>query len=143
MKMNIRQSIKTVLLEYYSMDEYSATLNIDSDTYGNIKYEDLKKTLKGKGERRIGNNTVLRTLSNGDIAIRYHYTDIFVMNVLNNMRIYTGGWDTVTTIQRLNYLLPRNVRIFKKKGELLISGSNGTFPFKDGMLITQNGDIHF
>ena len=75
----------------------------------------------------------------GDIGIKYHYTDIIVVDKLDNMTLSTGGWETPTTLQRLNKLTP--VGLFKRKGVTYIKGKNGTFEFHDGMVITSNGDI--
>ena len=138
MRTNIRKNIKKLLVEFSTLDEFNVSLSIGS----NFTHEDLNDELGKRSEKKIGNNTVLRRLSNGDIAIRYHYTDIITINIMDNIKVNTGGWDTSTTIQRLNKLLPDNVHLYKKKGELFIKGSNGTFEFMDGMIVNQNGDIH-
>jgi hypothetical protein len=129
--------IRKILREYHDLDEYVAKLNIDSDH----TYEKLKEFLGSKDEKKIGNNTIIHKTLDGKIAIQYHRTDIMTISQLDTMTLNTGGWETRTTIGRLNQLLPNNVGIFVKKGIAHIKGANGTFKYVDGMKVTKNGDI--
>lgn len=132
MKSNIRYNIKKILSEY--------TVTISSD-WDDFTYEGLNSYLGNRTEKKIANNTTIRRLSSGEIAIKYHYTDILTVNILDNIKVKTGGWNTRTTIDRLNQLLPKNVHLYTKKGNLFIKGANGTFEFVEGMIVTQNGDV--
>jgi hypothetical protein len=129
--------IRKILREYHDLDEYVAKLNIDKDH----TYEKLKDFLGSRDERKVGNNTILHKTLDGKIAIKYHRTDIMTISQLDTMTLNTGGWETSTTIGRLNQLLPDNVGIFRKKGIAYIKGANGTFKYVDGMKVTKNGDI--
>ena len=86
MRTNIRKNIKKLLVEFSTLDEFNVSLSIGS----NFTHEDLNDELGKRSEKKIGNNTVLRRLSNGDIAIRYHYTDIITINIMDNMKVNTG-----------------------------------------------------
>lgn len=136
MGINIKKTIRATLNEFYSLDEFTSRLSVgQSETY-----EDLNEFLGNKSEKKIGNNTVLRRLSNGDIAVRLWYTDIVVINKLDNKKIYSGGWETRTTADRINQFLPDGVRVFSQKGRWKVKANNGTFDFRGGMIITSNGD---
>jgi len=130
-------TIRKILREYHDLDEYVAKLNIDSDH----TYEKLKEFLGSRDEKKIGNNTIIHKTLDGKIAIKYHRTDIMTISQLDTMTLNTGGWETRTTIGRLNQLLPNNVAIFMRKGIAYIKGANGTFKYVDGMKVTKNGDI--
>lgn len=132
-----KDTIRKILREYHDLDEYVAKLNIDNDH----TYEKLKDFLGSRDERKVGNNTILHKTLDGKIAIKYHRTDIMTISQLDTMTLNTGGWETRTTIGRLNQLLPNNVDIFMRKGIAHIKGANGTFKYVDGMKVTKNGDI--
>jgi len=55
----------------------------------------------------------------------------------NWIRLFDGGWQTVTTKSRLNAILSEHgcpgERVFQKKGEWFISVNGETVPFFSGM----------
>ena len=138
---SLTESIRKILREFHSVDEYVAKLNIDyqNNFEERMSYENLDRILGKKDEKKIGNNTVLRRTMDGKIAIKYHYTDIVTVSKLDNITLDTGGWETSTTLGRLNQLVP--VSIFKRKGKVYVKAKNGTFDYHDGMVITPNGDV--
>jgi hypothetical protein len=137
MKNIIKNKIKTILNEFHSLDEFTSRLSVPS----NIDYDSLDNFLGNKDEKKIGHNTILHKLYNDDIAIKLWNTNIVVINKLNNIRLYSGGWETRTTADRINQLLPSGVGLYTRKGEWRVKGHNGEFKFVNGMLITPNGDI--
>lgn len=132
----IKKRIRTILNEFYSLDEFTSKLSVGQHE----TYDDLDNFLGNKSEKKIGNNTVLRRLDNGNIAVRLWSTDIVVINKLDNKKIYSGGWETRTTADRINQFLPDGVRVFSQKGRWKVKANNGTFDFRGGMIITSNGD---
>ena len=64
----------------------------------------------------IANNTVEYYDHEGVKYIRLHNTDIIIDNG-KTTRLYTGGWRTVTTKDRLNTYTPPNIGIYSEKGE--------------------------
>lgn len=70
------------------------------------------------GVVRLGNNTVL--VRNGDTyAVRLHYTDIVTFEPTGEVFINTGGWASVTTVERLNHFTPYPHRFNIRKGEVI------------------------
>ena len=54
------------------------------------------------------------------------------------LRLFDGGWQTVTTNSRLNAILAvhgNGERVFQKKGEWFISTSDGNVEFESGMIL--------
>lgn len=84
----------------------------------NYFYEDLNEALKRKGSRTrmesrvVAANTRIRRVGSSDqpsIAVKYHYTDILVYHPDNRVTLYNGGWNTVTTMQRMRTFLDHNM----------------------------------
>lgn len=58
---------------------------------------------RNKVSRAIANNTRARVTNGGqDVAITLHNTDIIVFNGDGTLTLNSGGWQTVTTKERLN-----------------------------------------
>lgn len=77
-----------------------------------MTYAELDASLQGRcrNSRKLANNTyAIRFVSlpfDGAIAIRFHHTDILTFRPDGSVMINTGGWETVTTKERLNRYLP-------------------------------------
>jgi hypothetical protein len=70
-----------------------------------------KDSLKGIEEevlssRKVANNTFEVIYKNGNRAIRLHYTDILTFTPDGEIILHTGGWNTVTTKERMRKFLP-------------------------------------
>ena len=97
----------------------------------------------GLNPRKIGNNTFTYKLPNGSEITRLHYTDIAERFPDGRLKLMSGGWQTVTTKDRLNALLPSGYRLFSVKGIWTISRTIGdgaertaeSIPFFEGMII--------
>ena len=77
-------------------------------------YYSAQSVLKGRDTKKIGNNTYLIRAGEDAIYVRYHRTNIVVYSP--GVAVYTdGGWQTYTTKDRLNQLLPNRYTIFQKK----------------------------
>lgn len=88
------------------------------------------KTIDHKKAVKIENNTLSYTDENGDSVIRLHNTDI-IRTSANGKKItvFTGGWNTLTTRDRLNGHLPFSV--YTQGGTLFVRTAKGTFPIGD------------
>ncbi len=90
--------------------------------------------------RKIGNNTFEITYENGDRAIRLHYTDVVTTHPDGSYTLDSGGWDTVTTKQRMNQY--SNASVWQE-GYTWYAQSTG-YPaqkFYDGMKFDFNGKL--
>ena len=73
---------------------------------GRITKKESLKGLEGViSSKKIGNNTFEIEYSNGDIAIRLHYTNIITVKPNGNIILNSGGWKTNTTKDRINKYL--------------------------------------
>jgi len=102
-----------------------------------------RSTLDGgrdKSHRTIGNNTALVARTGGAIALRLHGTDVATYEPDGTITLSMGGWDTVTTRDRINGALPGPWSI----GSHRVSGESypwlwhhgyPVLPFLDGMAV--------
>lgn len=94
--------------------------------------------------RLAARNTLDYTLPNGDRVIRLHQTDILTIYdpgsrglLLSRFRIFTNGWNTVTTRARLNEFLPAGFQVYTRKGVMCLNGT----PFRQEVEVMMNGTI--
>lgn len=81
----------------------------------------------------LANNT--RLYQRGDnYAVRLHKTDVVTIQPDDTYILDTGGWDTVTTKERLNRFSPAWVRSHKGEWQL----GDGS-PFRDGVVVDHTG----
>lgn len=72
-------------------------------------YEEAERVLAGgrdRADRPVGNNIRLQRRSDTTIALRYHATDIVVYHADGRVQMFSGGWRTYTTKERLNTYTP-------------------------------------
>lgn len=69
--------------------------------------------------RLIARNTRLERNSDGSIGIRLHSTQIVVFD-RGRVFLYTGGWNTCTTRERMDRYTPRNVRVSSQNSTLTV-----------------------
>lgn len=81
-------------------------------------YEWASEQLTGrcKDRRKLCNNTYLLRRDKDTIAVRLHETDIVTFFADGDIDIYTGGWNTVTTKDRINGYSP--VRVYSEHGHM-------------------------
>ena len=107
-----------------------------------LYYGSLSNIIDGRESKKIGNNTIVHRLDDDTVAVKYHRTNILKINSNNVVTISTGGWETITTKDRLNQFLGcRGFSIFQKKGTWYIRGNDKTFEYEDGIKISANGDL--
>ena len=67
---------------------------------------------------RIAHNTTGWLYSDGSYSVCLYQTHIMSVTADGVIRVHFGHWGTVTTLQRVNQLLPYGWRIGRHKGEL-------------------------
>jgi hypothetical protein len=96
--------------------------------------------------KKVDNNTVAYTRPNGDRCIRLHRTDVVTHRADGCCVLNSGGWQTVTTKDRINSYGPAGVRVFQRKHEWFICKAgdwDNAVPFEDGVVITPGGELLF
>lgn len=99
----------------------------------------LDSFLNGRDSRKMARNTYVKRLSDNAIAVRFHQTEILIVDKNGEITLDTGGWNTVTTRRRLNQLLRRllPVRCFTTNYDLFLSQPNRRpIEFFDGMTLS-------
>lgn len=97
-----------------------------------LSLADLKAHLGSKWSRPLAHNTRVEWVPGGDVAVRFHATRILTFHPDGSFTVNTGGYQTVTTKQRLNALMPAGYHIHQKAYRWYISTPEGTFPYEDG-----------
>jgi len=97
-----------------------------------MNYADAAALLAGrcKDRRKLQNNTYLERRApfyrrtgpaHGDaFAVRLHATDILTLVAAGRMELDTGGWNTVTTRDRLSFYLPRPWHVWSDHSTLVL-----------------------
>ena len=99
-------------------------------------YEWLLGHLNGKLYRTLTNNTTVELWpSSGHLQVKLH--DHTVMDYAPDglVHLYSRGWRTVTTKERLNALLPANVAVYQEDYEWYVRAANGTRKFYEGITV--------
>lgn len=83
-----------------------------------MNYQDLNDQLTGRNaeRRKLANNTYAERRGDGAIAIRLHSTDILTYHDDGSVVFNSGGWQTVTTKQRMNEFGPQGWRVNSERG---------------------------
>lgn len=114
--------------------------------------------------KRVANNTLHLSLSNGDEVTRLHDTDIVTRHPDGSITLNSGGWRSVTTKERIHGALPRPANpasnlpydspeyesaleewrkglwfLSSEKGLWTLTTPKGHFPFVDGMRVKADG----
>lgn len=116
-------------------------------------YDELDTFLgEGRSLVTIGNNTsLMRTahLGRDAIAVVLHSTKVVTVDDLGNITLDTGGWDTVTTKDRINAFLGDflgDVYVCHRQGRLYLGirsagGPETLHDFYDGITLDQFGNL--
>lgn len=89
--------------------------------------------------RIVANNTIEYHMPNGEKRIRLHHTDIIYFLPNGDIRLNTGGWQTVTTKDRLNGFSP--ARIYSENGIWYCNYMSKEYPYQDGIILHENGTV--
>jgi hypothetical protein len=102
-----------------------------------MTHAEAVKMVRGKrnaDRRKVGNNTYAEILYDGTVAIKLHNTYVVKINPNGTYTLNSGGWQTVTTKDRINQYSPRYV--FQKNYEWFVKIDDKVFPFEDGMVVS-------
>lgn len=112
-----------------------------------LSYYGLVDFLGGKPQKKLGNNTIVHMVKPIDsdqekVAVKYHGTNIIMIDSEDVVTLNTGTWTTNTTKDRLNQFLNcRGIYIFQKNHQWYIKNSFGTQEFEDGMEVLPDGQV--
>ncbi len=115
-----------------------------------MDYQSANEKLQGRCymSRKIGNNTYLQrdVRNSNNINVHYHATDIITFYPNGDVALNTGGWDTVTTKQRLHAY--QNAAYVGSERGTLFAHTGGwsnpnrkTYVFHDHMVFKADGSV--
>lgn len=105
--------------------------------------------LADRDEKKIGHNTIAHRVydhatGREGIAIRLHHTDVVTFYSDGGIVLNSGGWQSVTTKDRMNAVLPASIRVSQKNyvWSVQLGGweTGENVPFSDGMVV-RNGAL--
>jgi hypothetical protein len=112
-------------------------------------YATLKRILfdvnnKGYQRHKVDNNTYAHVINETQIGIRLHDTDVIVLNENGTFQLYTDGWFTNTTTNRMNMFTP--AKVVTRDGSLFVlkdpygkATKDNMISFNEGMKISASG----
>lgn len=86
--------------------------------------------------RKLANNTYANRRGQ-DIAITLHSTDIVLYHIDGSITLNTGGWNTMTTRDRLHAYSP--FRVGTERGTLYVTSNGKRYRFHDGITFGPRG----
>lgn len=110
-------------------------------------YQTFKdRLLKGRTRRKLENNTYVEYIElvpDSSIGIRLHSTHVVTAHPDDRVEINFGGWETVTTIDRMNRYLPTGWGIHRKKNVTCwsIAGFGASDPMVEIRIPASSGDV--
>lgn len=88
---------------------------------------------RNANRRKIGNNTYAEILHDGSVGIMLHSTYVVKIHEDGTYTLNSGGWQTLTTKDRINQYSPRYV--YQKNFEWFVKINDKSYPFMDGMVV--------
>jgi hypothetical protein len=106
-----------------------------------MNYAEAYALVAGKNNRKsrkIDNNTRGYIEYDHSVSIELHSTKVVVLYPNGLVKLASGGWQTVTTKDRMNKYSP--VRVTQRKGEWYVNvpcsdGCRNDFPFVEDMIV--------
>lgn len=101
-----------------------------------MNHAEAIKMVKGKrntNRRKVGNNTYAEILHDNSVGIMLHNTYVVKIHEDNTYTLQTGGWQTVTTKDRINQYSP--VRVYQRNYEWFVKINGKEYPFMEGMVV--------
>lgn len=95
-------------------------------------YGDLERHLQGgrnKNRRPLQNNTYAVRRGENCIAVQLHSTDILTFYRDGRVSFNTGGWETVTTKDRINTYAPGGWRVYSERGHWYLFSADALYAF--------------
>lgn len=88
---------------------------------------------RNANRRKIGNNTYAEILHDNSVGIMLHSTYVVKIHPDDTYTLQTGGWQTVTTKDRINQYSP--VRVYQRKYEWFVKINGKEYPFMENMVV--------
>lgn len=92
--------------------------------------------------RMAARNTLDYTLPDGERRIRLHGTDVVTLHSHGGFTLDTGGWNTMTTRDRMNGWIPTGYMVFTHKGQIHLCTRDGTWPFLQSIYVGPRGAVY-
>lgn len=97
----------------------------------------------------VARNTLDYTTADGTRRVRYHDTDVVTVKPDGVVELDTGGYNTLTTRDRMNHYGGHNVRVYTDKGTIFARplktdesyAWSGGVPFRDKATISPDGKV--
>tara|TARA_Y100000310_G_scaffold329489_1_gene399449 strand:+ start:649 stop:996 length:348 start_codon:yes stop_codon:yes gene_type:complete len=100
-------------------------------------FMDALDILNGRSQVKIGHNTYMRIeyfeQPDVEIKIRLHNTDVVTFTENDDIILDDGGWQTVTTKERINRYLPSGWKLYQKDFQWFIDTDYGTHKYYEGI----------
>jgi len=87
-------------------------------------FEEAEELLGNKAQLKIAHNTYLVQSTQFNcpvIHIRFHNTNVVTYYPYGDVNLDNGGWDTITTRDRIKQNLPLGWNFFRKQGKNYLS----------------------
>lgn len=100
-------------------------------------YATARNFLGHREKRKLANNTLIAHLGQGHIGVKLHRTWIVIYYPDGNIELNSGGYQTVTTKQRMNELLPPWLGVVQRRGDWFLHNTitGQSVPFHDGEVV--------
>lgn len=102
-----------------------------------MNYSEAVSMVRGKrnaNRRKVGNNTYAEILHDNSVGIMLHSTYVVKIHPDNTYTLQTGGWQTLTTKDRINQYSP--VRVYQRNYEWFVKINGKEYPFMEGMVVS-------
>jgi len=102
-----------------------------------MTYAEAVKMVRGKtnrSKRKIGNNTRAYIEYDGSVSIELHSTKVVVLYPNGLVKLQTGGWQTITTKDRINQYSP--VKVYQRNYEWFVKINSKEYPFVENMVVS-------
>lgn len=98
-----------------------------------MTYAEAEAKLGKRETKKLENNTYLHRVAIDTLAVKLHQTDVVLIHSNGRFTLQTGGWQTVTTKDRINGYSP--ARVYSNNGVWHV----GEAAFHDGMQVDSTG----
>jgi hypothetical protein len=118
-----------------------------------MTYKEAQAKLTGrcKERRKLQNNTYLERRDGDAIAVILHATDVVTLFPDGTVELNSGGWNTLTTRDRINNYLPGNWHVSSERDTMILwrwkggaynpRGEQEEYLFVDGIRISPRGKV--
>lgn len=107
-------------------------------TYNHLdSYSKANKSLGSSNSKVIGNNTKLVRTSGGNISVTLHGHTILTYRQDGTMKLWSRGYKTSTTKDRLNRYTPSDFKVFQRQGVWYAKRGDERQRFQEGMLVRE------